>query len=854
MATQDEIRAKDIVPELTDFRDDTDGLYGDGNQSSFFMKALNLAKSILGRIHLLPTTITEFRTGDVMPVDGPDGPAKMTFESLAKEVAGTANVSGYATGDIIPNIDSATKTLDLGGNFLLRTKNHHAFITERSIPLIDTTITSRLQVLVYNFATSTFSLKIYTADTLTKDECIVGMTCCDNNQNFNFVRAWFPFEYKVDGKSPDSFVNANTQRIIDVAKHEGTYFGYTRNFIPNIDTDNNTIDFGGDFLIRSKNNRAVISTRSVSICDTSITSSLQILVYNFTSGTFVLRLYTNDTIPDDSVIVGILRFTDNVNFELNKAWFPFEFYVDGKSDNKFIIENETWCRTLYATEADAEEIKNGWVATDTGAFQSNANMRCAVFANKGYSKVNVCTGASDTNSEVVAFYSEGFEKCYLREASRRATAGKDIEYSVDVPKEAKYIAVSYRLQSTYTTKFYLQLIKGYQTYTDVNTSGFFLQTKTLSEIPLGWRTTYTPNRIFSQSIKVYPNMQFSAKLVENSPYFFALHIRDANSQIYDSGWKTELTKALPSNAVTIDLWWRKADNTNFVAGDENDVNDEFDYMTLTTYDRGGVPAAMQYVDDTKDEIYNVLAPKKIANVAHQGYSTTSRYYGDSRLSSYIGASKNGFDYGECDIQWSSDNVPVCCHDASFVDATTSDTVVIADHTFAELQTYNYYGETIASFDQVLECCKLNGIGLYIDKAHNAITDNTKRGILFGIVKKYAMEDYVVWIVGSGDSVSETILAWYANSHIALLSNTAVDATLIAYANSIQTATNHISIDANQSTMSVQDVKDANALLKAGVFLELWTIDTLANYEAYKPYVSAITSNKLSEKIIKELVM
>lgn len=115
-----------------------------------------------------------------------------------------------------------------------------------------------------------------------------------------------------------------------------------------------------------------------------------------------------------------------------------------------------------------------------------------------------------------------------------------------------------------------------------------------------------------------------------------------------------------------------------------------------------------------------------------------------------------------------------------------------------------------------------------------------------------MEDYVVWIVGSGDSVPETILAWYANSHIALLSNTAVDATLIAYANSIKTATNHISIDANQNTMSVQDVKDANALLNAGVFLELWTIDIQANYEAYKPYVSAITSNKLSEKIIKEL--
>ena len=87
MATNDEIRAKDVVPELTDFRDDSDGLFGDGNQSSFFMKALNLLKSILGRIHLLPTSITSFRAGDVLPVDGPNGPAKMSKDDLLKETA-----------------------------------------------------------------------------------------------------------------------------------------------------------------------------------------------------------------------------------------------------------------------------------------------------------------------------------------------------------------------------------------------------------------------------------------------------------------------------------------------------------------------------------------------------------------------------------------------------------------------------------------------------------------------------------------------------------------------------------------------------------------------------------------------
>lgn len=85
MATNDEIRAKDVVPELTDFRDGTDGLYGDGSQSSFFMKAMNLAKSILGRIHLLPNTATEadLVSGNYIPLDG-NVPKKLPAECVAK--------------------------------------------------------------------------------------------------------------------------------------------------------------------------------------------------------------------------------------------------------------------------------------------------------------------------------------------------------------------------------------------------------------------------------------------------------------------------------------------------------------------------------------------------------------------------------------------------------------------------------------------------------------------------------------------------------------------------------------------------------------------------------------------------
>ena len=59
----------------------------------------SLATWILGKIKSLTTTITDFRTGDVIAVDGPDGPAKMAKNSLL-----TITRNGLAEKDEITNI------------------------------------------------------------------------------------------------------------------------------------------------------------------------------------------------------------------------------------------------------------------------------------------------------------------------------------------------------------------------------------------------------------------------------------------------------------------------------------------------------------------------------------------------------------------------------------------------------------------------------------------------------------------------------------------------------------------------------------------------------------------------------
>lgn len=229
------------------------------------------------------------------------------------------------------------------------------------------------------------------------------------------------------------------------------------------------------------------------------------------------------------------------------------------------------------------------------------------------------------------------------------------------------------------------------------------------------------------------------------------------------------------------------------------------------------------------------------SVAHQGYSTTSQTYGNSRLSSYIGAKKHGFDFGECDIQFSSDGVPVCCHNASFSSGGT--TVVIAEHTLAELKTYNYYGETIASLDEVVKLCKELGLGLYIDHLDGNWSDaywNT----IFETVKKYQMQDNVYWLQGISRTLTTKILTWYKKAKIVLVVSTNNLTSAITEANEIKTDFNTVSIDFDYSKITTSSLESYLSSINAGIELEAWTIDNSDSYMSYLPYLKAITSNKL----------
>lgn len=233
--------------------------------------------------------------------------------------------------------------------------------------------------------------------------------------------------------------------------------------------------------------------------------------------------------------------------------------------------------------------------------------------------------------------------------------------------------------------------------------------------------------------------------------------------------------------------------------------------------------------------------KNCRSVAHQGYSPVFGEIGHCKLEAYVEAKKHGFDYGECDIKFSSDGVPVCSHDTTF--DSDGVTIVIAEHTVEELKTYSYYGSTIATFEEVISKCKMLGLGLYIDHL-NANWPDTNWNTIFYIVKKYQMLDNVYWLLNHV-SMASRILTSYNKAKLVLLADSyANTVTAISNANAIKTDLNSVSVDFLFTTVSVSDLVNLQATANSGIEFEAWTLDTTGVYKSYMPFVSGITSNKV----------
>lgn len=229
-------------------------------------------------------------------------------------------------------------------------------------------------------------------------------------------------------------------------------------------------------------------------------------------------------------------------------------------------------------------------------------------------------------------------------------------------------------------------------------------------------------------------------------------------------------------------------------------------------------------------------------IAHRGYSTTAP---ENTIPAYIMAKKQGFNYAECDVSFTSDGVAVLLHDRT-IDRTSDGSGSIGNMTYAEVLQYDfgswkssdYAGVKIASFDEFVMTCKALGIHPYIElKSNGSYTQDQITGIV-DTVKAHGMHGKVTYI-----SFNATYLGYVKEADSSARLGYLADVTdsTIATANGLKTGENEVFMDVSYGSVNAGKVA---LCIANGLPLEIWTVNSQSVIESMDAYVSGVTSDSL----------
>ena len=157
------------------------------------------------------------------------------------------------------------------------------------------------------------------------------------------------------------------------------------------------------------------------------------------------------------------------------------------------------------------------------------------------------------------------------------------------------------------------------------------------------------------------------------------------------------------------------------------------------------------IEQTNRKMYNFL-DYGIFGIAHAGGGGAP----ENTIPAYKIAKQRGFNFAECDIQFTSDNVPILMHDAT-VDRTTDGTGRIRQMTLEQIEALNIPGSgdytnlKVPTFEEFIVLCRDIKIIPQIELKMDDITPSENYemlSILYNIIKKYHMEDRVCFVSSS----------------------------------------------------------------------------------------------------------
>lgn len=260
-----------------------------------------------------------------------------------------------------------------------------------------------------------------------------------------------------------------------------------------------------------------------------------------------------------------------------------------------------------------------------------------------------------------------------------------------------------------------------------------------------------------------------------------------------------------------------------------------------------------YADDTATKIAKVLPVinRKFKSINHRGYKTAP----ENTLAAYKLSKKNGFDFVEGDIAFTSDGIPVLLHDdtinrtARNADGSTiATTINIADITYEQALTYDfgiwkgseYAGTKIPTFTEFMRLCRNLELHPYIE-VKKALTTEQAR-LLVNIVAEFGMLDYVSWISSNYLNNFKIITSIYPRARVGMLNGGgALSWAFEAEYQAIKTPLNEVFLDVAYNVLNdtiLQTCKELN------IPIEVYGLDTAEKILALNDYVSGATTDSV----------
>lgn len=323
-------------------------------------------------------------------------------------------------------------------------------------------------------------------------------------------------------------------------------------------------------------------------------------------------------------------------------------------------------------------------------------------------------------------------------------------------------------------------------------------------------------------------------------------------KIFASGINIDLTTVLSSARKV----YYSFNNDSFIVksfSDTLDANQSRDYILLaairsnaatTTPPSPVMTLSCPYTIDGRlfGKLIDNPLDAMVKGVAHRGYSAVAP---ENTLPAYRLAKENGFSYVECDIEWTSDNVPVLLHDST-IDRTSDGTGAIGSMTLATAKTYDYgswksaeyAGTQIPTLAEFLALCKKLSLHPYIEIKGSITT--AQAGIVASEVKKSGMINDVTFISFSISSL-QAMLVEIPEARVGYVGS--LSSSFITDTAGLKAAENEVFADVSAASVTQSLAEES---LLADVPVEVYTVNTVSDVvPLVEKGVSGITTDLLN---------